>query len=183
MQKDPVHVMPEITLCTPTQEDTSSFVKYLKEKEISDHTLLIPYPYTEEDGRKFIESVEVRIREFGRLMDWAIREKDGELLGMISFRGKYKNDSSKDEIGFWLAKPFWGRAIMTQVLKRFVSFGFKEYRYRRFEMEIFSFNRASMRVAEKCGFHREKFIERAHCKDGKWVDAYLYVLEVKGDLV
>lgn len=172
-----IRVTPEITLCAPSREDIGFFVEYLKEKEISDHTLLIPYPYAEEDGRIFLECVDARIKEFGRLMDWAIRGKRGELMGMISFHGKYSDDLSKDEIGFWLGKPFWGKGVMTQVLKKFVSFGFEEYKYRRFEMEIFSFNKVSMRVAEKCGFQREKFTEKAHLKNDRWIDTWRYVLE------
>lgn len=167
----------EYYLSEPTESDIPSFIKHLSEKQIYRNTLQIPCPYLKEDGVYFIERVKQRKKDFGRLMDWGIRNTKGALIGMISFQGKYKDTLEKDQIGFWLGKPFWGNGIMTEVLKRFTAFGFDDFKFSRLELEIFTFNEASSRLAEKCGFQFEHIIPEAYWKDQKMIDAKMYAIE------
>lgn len=106
-------------------------------------------------------------------MDFAIRNRNGRLIGMISFHGKYPK-LKRDEIGFWLARSYWNRSIMTQVLRRFEELGFRKYGYKRLHMLIFGFNKRSMRVAEKCGFTLTRSIRRAYFKNGRWISGKLF---------
>ncbi len=66
---------------------------------------------------------------------------------------------------------------MTKVLKLITERGFKEYKLKRIEMNIFSTNKASCRVAEKCGYKFEKLIPAAYEKDGKKIDTKLYAIQ------
>ncbi|MBI3267110.1 MAG: GNAT family N-acetyltransferase [Chlamydiae bacterium] len=167
----------DIYLSEPLEKDIPSIIHHLQEKEIYDLTLQIPYPYDKKNAQDFITLVQSRKKRYGRLMDWAIRNSRNELVGMISFQGISSRDLENDEIGFWLAKPYWNQGIMTEVLKKFVEFGFKEYRYRRFTLSIFVFNEASSKVAEKCGFVFQGLAEKVHCKEGQLIDLKLYAIQ------
>ena len=59
-------------LSQPTENDVASFVKHLKEKEIYDHTLSIPFPYTEKDGK-----VEVHEKP------WEVKDDEGALSNSL----------------------------------------------------------------------------------------------------
>ncbi len=177
LERETIPVDSEIFLFPPQEADIPRFVEFLREREIYERTIAIPYPYTDADGKKFIELVDEKRKEFGHSMDWGIRNTKAELIGMIGFQGKSKKDSGKEEVGFWLGKPYWGKGIMTKVIKKLTEHAFREFKYQRIEINIFSFNDASCCVAEKCGYRFEKLVPEAYQKDGKAIDAKLYAIE------
>lgn len=164
-------------LSQPNEKDKSSFVKYLNDKDIYERTLRLPSPYQESDAEWFINHAEEQRKEFGKLMNWSVRQNNGELIGGIGFHLVYGKNSHKDEIGYWLAKPFWGKGIMTKVVKRFCRFGFEEMGLIRIEATVFHFNDASAKVLEKCGFQLEaSTLKNYYRKYGKVFDGKLYAV-------
>lgn len=164
----------EITLSRIVQGDKPALVRCLNEKGIYDNTLLIPYPYTEKDAEWWLN----HIMHFERVNDkrkvWAIRNQQEELIGAIGLQFKYGLHSHKDEFGYWLAKPYWGRGIMTEVVQLFTELCFTQLRLIRLEATVFAFNRPSARVLEKAGYEREGLLRKYHLKDGKFLDGLLY---------
>ena len=84
--------------------------------------------------------------------------------------------SHRAEIGYWLAKPYWNRGIMTAVVKKVCQYGFKEFGLVKITAHVFATNPASGRVLEKCGFEQEGFLKKHYLKDGRYLDAGLYGL-------
>ena len=74
------------------------------------------------------------------------------------------------EIGYWLAKPFWGRGIMTAVVRTLCDYAFAEFGLVKISAHVFANNPASARVLEKCGFVREGLLRRHYHKDGQYFD-------------
>ena len=156
--------------------DQAACVDHLKEKEVYDHTLRIPYPYTEADFQEWLKIVEKATQQQGRPVHWAIRKEDGLLIGGCGFDGFQVGKSHRAEIGYWLAKPYWGRGIMTAVVRRACAFAFTQFGLVRIVAHVFADNAASARVLEKCGFQQEGYL-RKHClKDGHYFDARLFAL-------
>lgn len=176
IRRETIPIDKEIFLLFPLESDIPNIVTALQDREIYENTVMIPYPYTEEDGKKFIEFCDEKRKDFGRTMEWGIHKNKQGLIGMIGFHGRSKDNPEVEEVGYWLAKPYWNQGIMTKVLKKITEFGFEKYGFKRLEMPIFSFNKASIRVAEKCGYHHEKDLHNAYQKDGKSIDAKLFVL-------
>lgn len=166
----------DLFLSTITAEDIPFYIKYLNDPDIHATTLRIPFPYTEEDARKFIEMVQLQEMVSKRQMHWAIRSEKGELVGGIALHGKYPELPHRDEVGYWVAKPYWGKGVMTRVLKGFCEFIHKEYDISRIEAPIFANNIASCRVAEKCGFELEGMFRKAYFKNGNYIDGKMYAL-------
>lgn len=159
----------------PNESDVSAIVSALQDREIYERTIMIPFPYGENDGKGFVELCSERCVQYGHSLDWGIYKQEAGLIGMIGFNGAPKASADAERVGYWLAKPYWNQGIMTRVLKKVTEMGFKEYGFKRLEMPIFSFNVASCRVAEKCGYRHEKDLPAAYEKDGQLVDAKLYV--------
>jgi RimJ/RimL family protein N-acetyltransferase len=156
--------------------DQVACVEHLREKEIYDRTLRIPYPYTEADFQEWLKIVEKTTQEQGRSVHWAIRQEDGLLVGGCGFDGVQVGKSHRAEIGYWLAKPFWGRGIMTAVVRRLCEFAIAEFGLVRITAQVFAHNPASARVLEKAGFQEEGYLRKHHLKDGHYFDARLFAL-------
>lgn len=166
----------EIYLSSITAEDAKYFAEHLNTPEIHATTLRIPYPYSEEDARKFIEMVHMQELVMRKQMHWAIRNSKGEVIGGIGLHGKYPELPHRDEVGYWVARSYWGKGIMTRALAKFCEFLQKEYGLTRIEAPIFAFNTASCRVAEKCGFVLEGVFRKAYFKNGDYIDGKMYAL-------
>jgi RimJ/RimL family protein N-acetyltransferase len=157
-----------------TSNDKPAYLEHLKEKQIYDQTLNIPYPYTEADADGWINRVSEETNKQGRSVNWAIRRKDGYLIGGIGFHGLEIGKSHKAELGYWLAKPYWSQGIMSEAATAVSHFGFNEFGLIRITANVFAFNLGSARVLEKSGFQLEGFLRKQHKKDGKIFDGKLY---------
>ena len=56
------------------------------------------------------------------------------------------------ELGYWLAKPFWGQGIMTEAAAELIRYGFEDLGMRRIWCGYYEGNTKSRRVQEKLGF-------------------------------
>ena len=160
----------------PVAADVEALVLYLNEREISDNLLRVPFPYTENEAERYIKNAEERTKEFGRPMNFQLRNSDHRLIGSITLHNQHGKNSHKDEIGYWLAKPYWGKGIMPKALTAFAGYVFEHYGLVRLEATIFDFNASSIKVVEKCGFNYEGTLKKAYFKDGKFIDGKLYSL-------
>jgi RimJ/RimL family protein N-acetyltransferase len=79
------------------------------------------------------------------------------------------------EIGYWIAKPWRGRGIMTEAVIAICDHGFRHLGLARITAGIFTGNNGSARVLEKAGFVIEAPLGRkCYRKDGRFIDAVLY---------
>jgi RimJ/RimL family protein N-acetyltransferase len=171
-----ITVTQQIRLSEFQPSDQSACVEYLQEKEIYDCTLRIPYPYTASDFQEWLKIVEQSTRQQGRPVNWAIRDESDRFIGGIGFEGFQLGKSHRAEIGYWLAKPFWGRGIMTAVVGKLCDFAFGEFGLVKITAHVFAYNPASARVLEKCGFVQEGYLRKHYLKDGQFIDARLFAL-------
>jgi len=56
-------------------------------------------------------------------------------------------------LGFYLARPYWGRGLATEAARAFVDYGFRELKLPRIVSAVEVGNAASVRVLEKTGFN------------------------------
>src|ERR1700730_14000588 len=91
--------------------DQAAVLEHLKEKEIYDRTLRIPYPYTEADFQAWMQIVEKTTAQQGQPRHWPHTTAQHDLTGGCGFDGFKVGKSHGEEIGYWLAQPYWGRGI------------------------------------------------------------------------
>ncbi|MFA6128567.1 MAG: GNAT family protein [Bacteroidales bacterium] len=130
-----------------------------------------PYPYTEEAGRCWLEMAKKEdINLFLAI------EFDGEAIGGIG--ASFKDDVYRinAELGYWLSEKYWGLGIVSAAVNLLVDYVFQHYPViSRFYADLFSYNPASARVLQKCGFHLEAIHKNAVIKNGQLVDEHRYV--------
>ncbi len=171
------YITDDISLTSVYPNDDQILVQCLSAGVIQKNTCDIPYPYGVQDARNFIELTGDRSQRFGRLMDWAIRTSDGKLIGIISFKGTVNFSKGTDEINFWLAQEFWGKGIMTDVVKGFIKLAFDVFLLRRLEVIVFESNKTSISVVQKCGFIQTDVLSDYRVKDGSPVRALKFIRE------
>ncbi len=131
---------------------------------------LFPHPYTREAGKLFLEAI-ARADQRTR---WAI-DVGGEAVGSIGISPKEREERVTAEIGYWLAEPFWGRGIMTEVVGALTRYAFAEFPdIGRLEAGVFAGNTASMRVLEKNGYTLEATLKNRIIKSGTVRDQLYY---------
>lgn len=166
----------EIYLDQPKRKDKTNLVQFLTDKEIYNNTLRLPYPYTTKDADWWIRYVKENKKKAGMLLNFAIRNKDKKLIGGIGYHMKYGPNSHKDEIGYWLARDYWNRGVMSKVVKSFCNYGFDSLNLIRIEATVFEHNLSSCRVLEKCGFEYEGTLKKYYRKDGNFINVRLYAI-------
>lgn len=164
----------KIQLSEIRRDDIPAIIEHLQSKEIYDRTLRIPYPYKPADAETWLAIVAKNTDRHGQPIDFAIRNASGELIGCCGFDGLDVERTHKAEIGYWLAKPYWGRGIMSEVVPVACRWAFAEFGLAKITAWVFAFNAASARVLEKCGFEQEGYLKKHYRKDGRLIDARIF---------
>jgi RimJ/RimL family protein N-acetyltransferase len=156
--------------------DKSALIQHLNDRDIYDRTLRIPFPYTDATADEWLALVAQITEQQGRPVQFAIRTADDALIGGCGFDGFQVGKSHRAEVGYWLAKPFWGQGIMTAVVQRACQHAFDEFGLAKITAHVFAHNPASARVLAKCGFEEKGFLRKHFHKDGQLLDARLFGL-------
>ena len=88
---------------------------------------------------------------------WAVVWKEtGEAIGSVGYLPASNSNlqiaDNECEVGYWIAKPYWGKGICTEALRLVVDHCFREKGFSTLWGDYFPENPASGRVMEKCGF-------------------------------
>ncbi len=96
----------------------------------------------------------------GKSFHWVVvRKEDQEILGMATARA----DDHKWELGYVLARPYWGKGYMTEGGQKFVDWRGKQEEISRIWSVCDVDNLASARVMEKAGMQREGICVAGRC--------------------
>ncbi len=134
-----------LTLRAPEMADLDQLVVLLDNPRVSGTTSVIPSPYTEADGRFFIE----HIATDAALRAYAIIDAEGHFIGVVSFKFQ---DGKPPELGYWIGEPFWGRGNVSEAATGLLDAARATGLFPRVNARALSSNGASLRVLEKSGF-------------------------------
>ena len=157
--------------------DQAAYVEHLRDQEITDFMILIPYPYTQEHAEFWVRHCLEMSRQQPHPSEFAIRRTDGFLVGgiglLLATDGRRRH---RGELGYWLTKPYRGQGVMTRAVSAMIAYGFDTLGLKRIEATAFTHNPASQRVLERAGLSREGTLKGWHCKDGKLIDAVMFAI-------
>src|SRR5476651_168626 len=146
--------------------DKPALIEHLNDRDIYDRTFRIPFPYTDADAEALLGRVVTATDQHGKPAHFAIRTGDDALIGGCGLNDFEVGKSHRAEVGYWLAKPLWGRGIMTAVARRLCQHAFDAFGLAKITAYVFTGNPASARVLEKCGFVQEGLLRKHFLKDG-----------------
>jgi [ribosomal protein S5]-alanine N-acetyltransferase len=155
-----------------TRADKAAYMEHFTDPEIAQNLLALPFPYTEADADWWLDHCEQSVNS--QMATFGIREPSGYLIGGVGVVGAWSAGDYRAEFGYWLAKPYRGRALMPRAINTFAAYAFEQLRVQRLYATPFSSNLASHRALEKAGFQREGLLRHHHLKQGTYLDAIIY---------
>lgn len=170
-----IRVNEKITLTKIYKKDKRQLAERINHPGIANNTLTIPHPYTLKDADFFLELINGKQKETGQQFNWAIRHEEDGFIGSIGLLGGIAlGNPTRDAFGYWLWEKYWGKGIMTAVVKKFSDYCLNERGLSRLEANVFEYNTGSMRVLEKAGFEREGYLKKAYYKNDQFINGYLF---------
>ena len=155
------------------KSDIDDLVKICNDKEFNQY-IPLPYPYYENDAKDWILAMPKR-RKAGLEYDFAIIKKDDKkLIGSISLMINKIYPCA--EIGYWIAKPFWGKGYATEATKKIIEFAFENLGLHKVYAKCYRENIASAKVIEKSGLVKVGILTEHALKNGKFHDCILFEL-------
>lgn len=152
--------------------DAAAYAKYASNKKISRNMLRLPYPVTLDYVKIRIKTAQKEYKKSKPVFYNLAIEIDGEFSGWISIN--HIVWGHKASIGYWLAEKYWGKGLMTKIVKTVTVWGFKKFKLKRMEASVFPFNPASMKVLVKSGYVCEGISRKGYKKGKCYFDAHLY---------
>ena len=132
------------------ESDAETLFKYASDPEVGPRAGWPPHKSVE-------ESLEIIRTVFNAEGMWAVIWKEsGEAIGCVGYlpasASNLKIAEDHAEVGYWIARPFWGKGICTEALQMVIDYCFSEKGFTTLWGDYFPSNPASGRVMEKCGF-------------------------------
>jgi hypothetical protein len=158
-----------------TASDEQRLPEMINDPEISRNLLYVPYPYSAKDAAEWVARVLKRQEQDEHQTFWVIREASGLLIGGIGIQGERPFEQEDVEIGYWLARDYWGKGIMSKGVAAISDRCLQEWGFRSISITIFSFNQASGKVALNAGFTKVGFLKNHYSKQGQKIDAIRYI--------
>jgi len=119
----------------------------------------------------FLEDL-ARKRAEGLTLAWGMH-LDGAFCGIIGLHD-ISQPNANLQIGYWIAKPFEGRGLMTAACLAVLAVAFDQLRMERVEIRCAQLNRRSCAIPERLGFSFEGVLRHAQRLHDGFVDLRLY---------
>ena len=142
-----------LRLRAPEMSDEARVTEFIGEWDVVKMLATVPYPYALKDARTWLAPQKER-RAAGDAFNYAIelKTKPG-LIGVIGLTGvRMIEGGNVAELGYWLAKPCWGKGIMTEAGRALVRYAFEELKFAGLKSGHFKENFRSGQVLAKLGF-------------------------------
>ena len=110
-----------------------------------------------------------------------IEKSSGKIIGNMGIDDIHDPDveprENERELGFWLGYPYWNKGYMTEAVKGTIEYCFNVLGLSKLWCGYFSYNAASGRVQEKCGFKHAYTKEHFKTRLGQEVELVQNYLE------
>jgi RimJ/RimL family protein N-acetyltransferase len=137
-----------LVLRPPTSEDKHAIVERLNDFEVARWLSNVPHPYTLADAEEWIQIVAESASDEAAGFKLSIFLDDA-LIGGV---GLNHREGTVYELGYWLAKDFWGSGIATEAATGLLQHARQTLPGAKFVAHCMKGNPASSRVLEKLGF-------------------------------
>lgn len=164
---------PRLLLRPGFPEDAPALAVAIADEAIVKNLATAPWPYRMRDAEAFLASPRDPV-----LPSLLIFERGNSEPRLVGSCGLGRRFSGAVELGYWIARPFWGRGIATEAGVALVDIA-RTLGLRQLEASHFIDNPASARVLDKLGFESSGIIApRMNCARGEEVPARLMRLRL-----
>jgi RimJ/RimL family protein N-acetyltransferase len=164
---------PRLLLRPGFPEDAPALAAAIADQAIARNLVSVPWPYRMRDAEAFLASPRDPV-----LPSFLIFERTAAAPRLIGSCGLGRRPSGSVEMGYWIARPFWGRGFATEACSALIGIA-ATLGLPSLEGSHFLDNPASARVLEKLGFEPVGIVApRMSCARGAEVPARLMRLRL-----
>jgi RimJ/RimL family protein N-acetyltransferase len=157
-------------------EDAPALAAAIADEMIVRNLATAPWPYRLRDAEAFLAQPRDPV-----LPSFLIFERTDGAPNLVGSCGLGRRASGAVELGYWIARPFWGRGYATEAAVALIDIA-RALGFTQLEGSHFLDNPASARVLEKLGFEPIGITApRLSCARGVEVQARLMRLELLED--
>ena len=157
-------------------EDAPALAAAIADEKIVRNLATAPWPYGLRDAEAFL--AQPRDPALPSFLIFERTDSDPRLVGSC---GLGRRPSGAVELGYWIARPFWGRGYATEAATALIDIA-RTLGFTRLEGSHFLDNPASGRVLEKLGFEPLGITApRMSCARGTEAPSRLLRLTLAGD--
>ena len=140
--------MTTVRLCAVCAAHAPAIEYYASDPAVAATTSAIPHPYPAGGGDAFVKRA-MAAWQAGTARTFCILVDHLE-AGVVGL--SLTPSARAAELGFWVAKPYWGRGIATRAVDQLLAYGRHNLGLDAVWSSCLAENHASRRVHEKCGF-------------------------------
>ena len=164
---------PRLLLRPGFPEDAPALARAIGDEAIVMNLAVVPWPYTLRDAEAFLASPRHPV-----LPSLLIFERGDGSPKLVGSCGLGRRPSGAVELGYWIARPFWGCGFATEACTALIDIA-RTLGLTQLEASHFIDNPASARVLDKLGFESTGLIApRMNCARGEEVPARLMRLRL-----
>ena len=165
-----------ITLRAPRPEDGAAHCEAVRESlpEVSAWLEWAHAGYTQDESDTFISRA-IAGHRTGEMYEFVIVDQTDRFLGGAGLN-KVDTRFMKANLGYWVRTSAAGRGVAAAAAGLLARFGFEQLGFQRIEIVAAVDNKASQRVAEKVGAHREGVLRNGIRYRGRPIDSVCYSL-------
>lgn len=154
--------------------DVEDIFAYASDPQVTAYTLWETHQSID-DTYEYINNVALELYRSGRGITWGVITKEsGKLIGTCSLQTTTIH--RRAELGYTLARNYWGQGLMTEAAKTAIAFGFHTMHLLRIQAFCAVENVASSRVLEKAGMEFEGVLHNyVFTKERPW-DVKMYAI-------
>ncbi len=145
-----------LTLRYLTTRDKEALIPILGDPEVMHFSII--GVHSQKQIKQFIEQRLLSYLEHGFGLYALVHKQNKELIGYCGFFIQSIEHKNEVEIGYRLAKKYWGQGLGTEAAKAVIEYGQQRFNFKRFICLIEPKNIRSIRVATKLGMKLEKKI-------------------------
>jgi [ribosomal protein S5]-alanine N-acetyltransferase len=170
----PILPTPRLVLRALRLSDLNDLYEYASDPQIDQY---VPWEHY-----KDIEEARANLNEFleeyekDGLGAWGIEHRaDRKLIGIINISIPHRIHR-RVEVGYTIARTYWGQGYATEALQALIQFGFEKMELLRIEAVLLPQNTASARVLLKAGMQYEGLLHHYQVWRGQPCDLQMYAL-------
>jgi ribosomal-protein-alanine N-acetyltransferase len=163
---------PRLLLRRLRMEDAGDIFAYASDPQVTTYVFWEAHR-TLDDTREYLQRT-LKGYADGLPPCWGIQHLgDGVIIGGCAFH-EVSAMNLRGEIGYALARKYWGRGLMTEAVRAMLDYGFNTLQLNRMEARCDVENTASWRVMEKAGMKFEGVLRQNIILHGRPRDAKMY---------
>jgi RimJ/RimL family protein N-acetyltransferase len=149
---------PRLLLRPGFPEDAPALAAAIGDEAIVRNLAVVPWPYGLRDAEAFLASPRDPV-----LPSLLIVERTDGAPRLVGSCGLGRRPSGAVELGYWIARPFWGRGFAGEACEALIHIA-RALGLRQLEASHFIDNPASARVLDKLGFESTGIIAPRMCR-------------------